>query len=48
MSPAAQSSGNYGVFNYGFLGNCGGSVTNAGTIIGTAGVAVLFSTGGEV
>ncbi len=37
--------GNYGIFNYGFA-SYGGDVTNAGTIIGTSGVAVLFSTGG--
>jgi hypothetical protein len=38
-------SGSYGVINYGFNGG-GGDVTNAGTIIGTAGYAVQFKTEG--
>ncbi len=38
-------SGSSGVINFGFYGN-GGSVTNAGTIIGTGGPAVQFKTGG--
>jgi hypothetical protein len=37
--------GGFGVINYGFAGS-GGSVTNAGTIIGTTKYAVQFKTGG--